>query len=371
MKLVLVGVLAAISMGGIYLWSTSQTKTVPTDSSRALDIMTASSSRSGPDSVSDQVLKNTVGTLKSGESDDAGVTRINDEETSLTAGTCPDLRNVAALYEEYPVLAKKAFGIEKAREGVSDTDGDCLLDSFEIEQCYNGCDPNIAINTKGVNEFMTDYDGDGLTTGDEQRYGTSPMERDTDLDDLPDNEEITRGTNPLIQDSDGDSISDGTEIRFALNPKIADADTPGVYPATWTLADDLAVTFMVAGTAREVIAFKNSKGPYWDPHNHVFWRGYTLEAIDYAVVFDSPIMVEKVIIKNPIGKVFYPVYFLANESTEMVDFADLVMARSSTVDTVIAGENVHQIGSLIRSFALTDNLTQFKIEHEEELRTLY
>jgi hypothetical protein len=364
MKLVLVGVLAAISMGGIYLWSASQTKIVPISSPRALDTMIATSSRSGSDPVSNQVVTAAVDSPKSGVPDNSGGTSINEAEASLTVGTCPDLRSIATQYEEYPVLVKKAFGIENAKEGVADSDGDCLLDSFEIERCYKTCDPAVALSVSGISEFLMDYDNDGLTTGEEQRYGTFPGSGDTDVDALSDQEEIQRGTDPLVQDSDKDGIDDGLEIQFSLNPLRPDADTVGVYPATWKLADDLEVSLYVSGTAGEVVKFKNSYGNSWDPHNYVFWRNYTLSAIDYSRYFNSPIKLEKVVIKNPSGKVFYPVYFLSENSPEVLDFADLVMARSSSIDAVESGANIHLIGSLIRALAFTDDLAQFTAEEE-------
>ncbi len=298
---------------------------------------------------------------------------IRDGDVSIQGykiSACRDLDTLVDKYTEVSVPVKKAFGITDAREGVDDTDGDCLLDAFEIERCFPYCDPTLHITTSGVSEFETDYDNDGLTTGAEQTHGTNPVNNDTDGDGLDDGAEIESTTDPLGADSDADGIKDGTEIIFRLNPKAPDANTIGIYPASWVLAKDLEVTFYISGTALEVTKLQNSYGNYWAPHNHVFWQKYSLEAIDYSRYFDIPVMVEKVVIKNPAGQVFQPIYFLDIDSGQIRDFSDIAMARSSSVDTVTDRGNVHYIGSLIRAFALTDNLTQFTIEEEGVLDDL-
>jgi hypothetical protein len=293
---------------------------------------------------------------------------IPQENGSLTA--CPTIDTLSDRYAPLSLPVKIAFGITAPIEGVEDTDGDCLLDTYEIQYCSLYCNPAQATHESGISEFDTDYDNDGLSTGKEQSLGTSPLDPDTDHDTLADGDELDHKTNPLVADSDSDGLNDGTEIKFELNPLFADATSRGVFPATWKLTDDLVISLYIASTALEVVNFQNSYGNYWSPHNHVFWRKYSLEAIDYSFYFPYPVMVEKVVIANPGGKTFHPVYFLAESSSEITDFSDIIMARSSTVDEVTPDGNVHHIGSLVRSLALTDDFAQFQTEESKIISDL-
>ena len=56
-----------------------------------------------------------------------------------------------------------------------------------------------------------DWDGDGLTTAEEQTHGTNMNNPDSDNDGLPDGWEVANGLDPLnagdsAQDSDGDGL---------------------------------------------------------------------------------------------------------------------------------------------------------------------
>ncbi len=76
----------------------------------------------------------------------------------------------------------------------------------------------------------SDDDHDGLTNGEERRYGTDPENPDTDGDGLKDGEEVKRyRTNPLKSDTDGDGLSDGDEVmKYHTDPLKWDTDNDGL-----------------------------------------------------------------------------------------------------------------------------------------------
>ena len=85
-----------------------------------------------------------------------------------------------------------------------DTDGDGLLDGFEVD---HGFDPL----TPGDNS--ADADSDGLTNLEEQGLGTDPNSSDSDQDGLTDGDEVgVHGTDPLNADTDGGGRNDGDEV---------------------------------------------------------------------------------------------------------------------------------------------------------------
>lgn len=87
----------------------------------------------------------------------------------------------------------------------------------------------------GINFYLgssdaDDDDSDGLTNGEERRYGTDPNNPDTDGDGLKDGEEVKRyRTNPLRSDTDGDGLSDGDEVyKYHTDPTKFDTDGDGL-----------------------------------------------------------------------------------------------------------------------------------------------
>ncbi|MFQ5417532.1 MAG: FG-GAP-like repeat-containing protein, partial [Myxococcota bacterium] len=93
---------------------------------------------------------------------------------------------------------------------VSDTDGDGLLDGFEVN---NGFDPLVP------GEQSLDPDGDGLDNLAEQAAGADPLSSDTDGDGLLDGAEVNlHGTDPTNADTDGDGVDDGVEVAAGTNP---------------------------------------------------------------------------------------------------------------------------------------------------------
>lgn len=88
----------------------------------------------------------------------------------------------------------------RAVAGPLDSDGDGLLDAYELQI---GTDP-----------FNPDTDGDRLQDGEEvNRYKTDPKNPDTDYDGLTDGEEVKKySTDPLVRDTDKGGVADGHEV---------------------------------------------------------------------------------------------------------------------------------------------------------------
>jgi len=80
------------------------------------------------------------------------------------------------------------------------------------------------------NKDDEDEDHDGLTFGEERKYGTNPYNADSDGDGLKDGDEILRyNTDPLKADSDGDGLNDGSEVNwFHTMPNRTDTDGDGL-----------------------------------------------------------------------------------------------------------------------------------------------
>jgi outer membrane protein OmpA-like peptidoglycan-associated protein len=104
--------------------------------------------------------------------------------------------------------------------GASDADDDDHDGLTNGEERRYGTNPNVA-----------DTDGDGLGDGEEvKRYRTNPLRPDTDGDGIPDGEEVhTYHTNPTKIDSDGDGLSDGDEVfKYKTDPLRMDTDSDGL-----------------------------------------------------------------------------------------------------------------------------------------------
>ncbi len=92
-----------------------------------------------------------------------------------------------------------------------------------FNQVVQGAEPPFYILCIG-----SDSDGDGLSDGDEEYFGTDPNDPDTDDDGLNDGDEIAIGTDPLSSDTDGDGISDGDEVNLeGTDPTKFDSDGDG------------------------------------------------------------------------------------------------------------------------------------------------
>ncbi len=84
--------------------------------------------------------------------------------------------------------------------GALDTDLDLIPDFAEVSR---------PTNLTQTSKFIRDSDGDGLTDGEENTYGTNPRKYDTDADGLSDFLEVALGTNPLVANVVVDADKDG------------------------------------------------------------------------------------------------------------------------------------------------------------------
>ena len=77
-----------------------------------------------------------------------------------------------------------------------------------------------------------DPDGDGLSSREERRLGTSPRDSDSDGDGIPDGTEVRSKLNPRSRDTDRDGIEDAREVQLArtegTDPRKADSDADGL-----------------------------------------------------------------------------------------------------------------------------------------------
>lgn len=93
----------------------------------------------------------------------------------------------------------------------------------------------LATAALGVNLYFgrsddDDDDRDGLTNGEERKYGTDPDKPDTDADGLSDGDEVLKyTTDPLKPDTDGDGSKDGEEVlQYKTDPLKGDTDGDGL-----------------------------------------------------------------------------------------------------------------------------------------------
>jgi autotransporter-associated beta strand protein len=124
--------------------------------------------------------------------------------------------------------------------GATDTDGDGILDSYEL---------GLPLSTKPDD---ADTDDDGLSDGIEVGGVTDPLKQDTDNDGLKDGEEvITYGTNPVLADTDGDGARDDVEVAAGTNPKL-NSSLPkpviSIQPVSITNTAGGSATFSVTAT---------------------------------------------------------------------------------------------------------------------------
>lgn len=123
-----------------------------------------------------------------------------------------------------PAEFESLFGADPSR---IDSDGDGLVDTFEIAYGYPEIKPDSAdTDGDGITDDLEDTDSDGLSNAEEQQLATDPLSADTDEDSLSDIDEVrVYLTDPLKDDTDGDGINDGREIELGTDPLVPDANT--------------------------------------------------------------------------------------------------------------------------------------------------
>ena len=164
-------------------------------------------------------------------------------------------------------------GIDDADEGDGDTDGDSIPDFLDLDADGDGIPDDVEgeddLDADGIPNFQdtdadgdgtpdleegeddldgdgtpnwldpddsdgpdADFDGDGLTNGQENDLGTDPNDADSDDDGLDDLAEVVGGTDPLVADTDGDGLDDGDEVEGGTDPLDADSDDDGLDDGT-------------------------------------------------------------------------------------------------------------------------------------------
>lgn len=120
-----------------------------------------------------------------------------------------------------------------------DSDKDGVLNSVDTDDDNDGL-PDTWEETYGLDplkdDTKKDFDGDGISNGDEYRKETDPTREDSDGDGMPDAWEIKNGLNPTQESSEEDSDSDGLsnfeEYQRDTDPQAVDTDTDGL-PDWW------------------------------------------------------------------------------------------------------------------------------------------
>jgi hypothetical protein len=147
-----------------------------------------------------------------------------------------------------------------------DTDGDSLTDGFE----YDALDPTESdTDGDGTTDGQEDFDGDGLSTAEEQSHGTSPVDADTDFDRLDDSTELFETeTDPLAPDTDDDGLLDDEELDLGTDPLSADTDGDGVPDGeesfTMSITNESAgasVSVTGSGNVSETVSIENDSEP--------------------------------------------------------------------------------------------------------------
>jgi uncharacterized protein (DUF1800 family) len=145
-------------------------------------------------------------------------------ETAISAGNYVRYRHLSGTSQAISLqsVENDIVGIHGIQiiETATDTDGDGMVDSLEVENRFN---PAIA-------DATADADADGMTNAAEIAARTDPHQPDTDHDGIADGAEAAHGTSPLNPDSDADGLTDGDEVNaipFPSNPTLADSDGDG------------------------------------------------------------------------------------------------------------------------------------------------
>lgn len=177
-----------------------------------------------------------------------------------------------------------------------DTDGDGLDDYTEVYLCNT--DP-LKLYTKGSKTKDTDLDadGDGLTNGEEAKYGTSPDVIDTDEDGITDYDEIKGKvkSDPLKKDSDDDGVSDFGELQLSLNPMLSKTD--GKIPD--------GSRYFEQKISEESLSEINTEDNFYKLSVTANMRGYAPETM-YVTESSYSAMLEEYAVNGKVIDVIYP-----------------------------------------------------------------
>jgi len=150
----------------------------------------------------------------------------------------------------------------------ADTDGDGLLDGFEVRHNLDPLEPDT--DDDGTPDGAEDPDGDGLTNRNESTHGTAMGLADTDGDGLDDGTEIELGTDPLRADTDDDRLPDAEEGELGTDPTDPDTDDDGTIDGNETYATEkrdadsgVAVTMRGSGNLSSTVSISH-KLSYFD-----------------------------------------------------------------------------------------------------------
>ena len=190
----------------------------------------------------------TLGTaLNNADSDGDGLSDYNETRTQNQVDEA-EKANWSPLIENSGVYAKLSDfdgdGLTNGQEAAlrtslveMDSDGDGITDYHEVIYYWDPLDAQIP--------QTSDFDSDGLSNIEElYTYGTDPESADTDGDGLFDALEVTLNWDPLVENSgdqsadgdfDGDGLSNVTEVNLGTALNAADSDGDGVSDGQETL----------------------------------------------------------------------------------------------------------------------------------------
>ena len=133
-----------------------------------------------------------------------------------------------------PPATTETFGTTLTAPTVAEVGGSALRIGAAAVLASDPEGPGVLTNeaTLELLAAADDFDGDGISNGDEIGYGTNPFADDRLLDDdgdgLTNAEEFALGTNKDDVDTDHDGLADGAELAAGLDPLDPDTDGDGL-----------------------------------------------------------------------------------------------------------------------------------------------